>query len=107
MLSPFPPTSPRLDFRAHPSAAPLKERGIGWNDVLREHFRAHPSAAPLKASDLVLQVYADGTPFPRSSERGPIEGLAKARLLLFYSHFRAHPSAAPSKAVPHPGLCSR
>ncbi len=62
-------------------------------------FRAHLSAAPLK---LVLRQRSgsNGSAFPRSSERGPIEALLAEQCHQNLSYFRAHLSAAPLKLVP-------
>src|SRR5271157_1101036 len=71
-------------------------RGLRGGARDRAHFRAHVSAAPLKQLkfqrlELGLRI------FPRSRERGPIEAgprLGRSRCSL---HFRAHVSAAPLK----------
>ena len=61
-------------FRAHVSAATLK--GYAAQDVSRgllRRFRAHVSAATLKA-DHNPRAFISALKFPRSRERGHIEG---------------------------------
>ncbi len=61
------------------------------------NFRAHLSAAPLKQHAARLDDFL-AVEFPRSSERGPIEARFLPAIWEWFSrHFRAHLSAAPLK----------
>src|SRR5579883_2069315 len=66
------------------------------SDELPEYFRAHLSAAPLKASPAKMLRFPPSL-FPRSPERGPIEGFSVHHADRAGRHFRAHLSAAPLK----------
>ena len=74
-------------------------------DLRIDHFRAHVSAAPLKQyKEFCLP--SSGSKFPRSRERGPIEADRRwAQGWWFGWYFRAHVSAAPLKRRMH-AACS-
>src|SRR5579883_1187815 len=85
-------------FRAHLSAAPLKGFPARARMGRARDFRAHLSAAPLKERILASLQLAQRS-FPRSPERGPIEGPSPVCAGRYTHHFRAHLSAAPLKAA--------
>ena len=62
-------------------------------------LRAQSSAAPLKHRQFLPRLRFWTRP-PRSIERGPVEAILRAVLLMAYQTLRAQSSAAPLKRVP-------
>ena len=68
------------DFRVHTNAAPLKQYIRVRDSLGAGYFRVHTNAAPLKHHHRSLLTLLLPT-FPRSYERGPIEGSLRYAVL--------------------------
>jgi len=90
--------SRRVAFRVQQNAAPLKPLSFQFGSVNQVTFRVQQNAAPLKPA------YAESVrgvvqPFPRSTERGPIEAFVRLLVTLNREAFRVQQNAAPLKPV--------
>src|SRR5579883_2980962 len=86
-------------FPRSPERGPIEaQRVVEISSRTWQYFRAHLSAAPLKQYKGQYS-HSSKREFPRSPERGPIEATqtAVARVQREAAHFRAHLSAAPLK----------